>query len=246
MEWLWSNNCKSFKRRDSIMSDKITLTDEEKERLKKAAPYLKNEQWDEAFEQIANSFESGWSDCPIHILAYLKYIGIDLMHKITRIPDEAFQGCMSLHTIEIPNNIKEIGWGAFSCCEGLIKVTIPESIKKISADMFEQCSKLKSIEIPDSVTEIQQSAFFNCSRLEKITIGNGVTSIGSMVFQGCKKLKEITIPHSVKNIGGSLFDDRCKLLQKIQYDGTQDEWRALHKDRYWNGSNVKKVTCLRK
>ena len=38
-----------------MSNNRITLTDREKERLKKAVPYLQSGDWDRAFYEISNS-----------------------------------------------------------------------------------------------------------------------------------------------------------------------------------------------
>ncbi len=98
------------------------------------------------------------------------------------IADEAFDDCISLKSITIPNSVTSIGESAFS-----------------------GCTSLKSITIPDSVTSIGDYAFYGCKSLTSVTIPDSVTSIGSWAFNGCTSLESVTIPDSVTSIGHHAF-----------------------------------------
>ena len=78
------------------MSDRITLTDEEKERLKNAIPYLKAGNWNYAFSSIANHSYHDGGNAPLHILNFLKENEIDLLHKIDHFCELAFFKCNEL------------------------------------------------------------------------------------------------------------------------------------------------------
>lgn len=80
-------------------------------------------------------------------------------YSVTSIGDDAFWGCSSHSSIEIPSSVTSIGRSAFY-----------------------GCSNLTSVEIPNSVTSIGDEAFKGCERLHSVTIGAGVLSIGSNAF----------------------------------------------------------------
>ena len=118
-------------------------------------------------------------------------------YSVTRIGDNAFEGCTGLTSIDIPNSVTSIGNYAFNTCNGLTSVTIGNSVTSIGDDAFYNCFRLTSVNIGNSVTSIGNEAFRRCSGLTSITIPNSVTSIGRNIFLGCDALSSLTV--SVNN-----------------------------------------------
>ncbi len=164
------------------------------------------------------------------------------------IADEAFSGCASLVSIEIPETVTNIGVGAFNGCYKLTDITLPESITVISDSVFCNCTSLASINIPDGVTYIGNSAFYDCYELTSIDIPDGVTYIGDNAFYSCQKLTFIVIPDGVEKIGTYMFRGCTALtsivigrgvnyieyyafsysgLTIVYYMGTPEEWEAI-------------------
>ena len=110
---------------------------------------------------------------------------------LTEINNSAFRGCSGLISIEISNNVANIGPRAFDGCESLTSVEIPDSVTSIGQYAFEGCWRLTSVIIPDSVIPIGMWAFSYCYGLTSVVIGNGVTSIGQGAFYACYKLVEV-------------------------------------------------------
>ncbi|WP_179516464.1 leucine-rich repeat protein, partial [Clostridium saccharobutylicum] len=79
--------------------------------------------------------------------------------SVTSIGNYAFNDCINLISITIPNSITSIGDSAFLGCVGLTSITIPNSVTSIGASAFTYCMGLTSITIPDSITSIGTSAF---------------------------------------------------------------------------------------
>ena len=85
--------------------------------------------------------------------------------------------------------VTSIGDYAFNYCMSLTSVSIPDSVTSIGSSAFSSCSALTSIAIPDSVTSIGDYAFSGCSALASVTLGNSVTSIGDYAFRNCSALR---------------------------------------------------------
>ncbi len=88
-----------------------------------------------------------------------------ILNNTIYIRHDAFSGCSSLTSIEIPNSVTSIGDDAFYNCSSLTSIEIPNSVTSIGDDAFYNCSSLTSIEIPNSVTSIGYFAFYNCTNL---------------------------------------------------------------------------------
>ncbi|MDE6498085.1 MAG: leucine-rich repeat domain-containing protein [Muribaculaceae bacterium] len=136
-------------------------------------------------------------------------------HKlsVTGIGYEAFRGCTSLSSIEIPNSVTAIGDYAFYYCTSLESITIPNSVTKIGEYAF-YWSSLETVIIPNSLAYINSYAFGSCSSLHHVYIPNSVTRINRYAFSGCTSLESITIPNSVTTIGHNAFQ-YCDALKKI-------------------------------
>ena len=159
---------------------------------------------------------------------------------MTTIVYSAFESCISLTSVTIPNSVTTIDSRAFAVCSGLTSVTIPNSVTSIRDGAFKGCNKLvnviinsnsiiskeysstfnlsnifgsqvKSYIIGDDVTAIGNYAFKGCSSLTSVTIGNSVTSIGNYAFSGCNNLTSVTVGNSVKTIGVYAFNGCSKL-----------------------------------
>ena len=82
----------------------------------------------------------------------IAYVGTEaeltLPSYITRIYQNAFEGCTGLTSITIGNGVTSIGYKAFYDCSGLTSVTIPNSVKSIGSSAFSGCSSLENITIP--------------------------------------------------------------------------------------------------
>lgn len=104
----------------------------------------------------------------------IKYIGsestVKLPEKINNyvvntIGERAFQSCLSLTEIEIPDSVEEIGDSAFQNCGSLTEVTGGRRLKKIGYEAFEYCRKLESITLYPTITSISGFAFDECQFL---------------------------------------------------------------------------------
>lgn len=119
--------------------------------------------------------------------------------------------------VVIPDGVTQID-DAFNRCIWLKSVNIPDSVTKIGRWAFSHCTSLTSINIPDSVTVIGPYAFSDCTSLTSITISNAVMKIDGSVFGGCTSLIGIDVKEENRHyvsIDGNLYRKKGKTL--IQY-----------------------------
>jgi hypothetical protein len=130
-------------------------------------------------------------------------------NNVDQIGNEAFYGCSSLRSINLPNTINSIGNSAFYSCTDLTSIVLPNSINKIVSNTFSY-SGLLSIEIPDNINNIDNYAFSNCSILTTVTIANGTNplSFGLYVFDYCSQLQTVNLG---RNISGTSFKNKTSI-----------------------------------
>jgi len=167
------------------------------------------------------------------------------VYRVTSIGNSAFQGCVGLTNISIPNSVTSIGNSAFQGCVGLTNISFPNSVTTIGSGAFAGCSNLESISFSNRATPIiiGKDAFLNTKwfdskpegliYIEKIAliykgimpdntvikIKDGTSIINSSVFAGCTGLRSIFIPQSVIVIGNNAFEG-CSGLTTVILDNT--------------------------
>ena len=140
---------------------------------------------------------------------------VEIPNTVISIADSAFNGCTALSSISIPNSVTQISDYAFRGCESLTNITIPTNVTIIGSSAFRSCTNLIEIIIPNSVITIGDSAFNDCTALAKVVLPNNLTTISEYTFRGCIKLTDIEIPSKVTTIASSAFR-QCTALDKIE------------------------------
>lgn len=150
----------------------------------------------------------------------------------------AFDDCIGLASVVIPNGITSIGIGAFYSCDSLVSVVIPSSVTSIGALAFEDCFSLTSVVILGRLKSIDFGVFYNCSFLTSIEIPNSVTSIDNEAFYNCSSLTSIYIPDSVTTIGDDAFSNCSNLTiyceASSQPSGWEYDWNSSNRPVVWN------------
>lgn len=120
--------------------------------------------------------------------------------SLTYIGDEAFAGCTSLRTTNIPLRTTHIGDGAYLGCILLDDIKLPDKLEYLGRSAFQSCTSLRSINIPWQITAVPDYAFFGCTALESVDFGRHLESIGREAFLGCLSLKTLSVPKSVSSM----------------------------------------------
>jgi hypothetical protein len=145
---------------------------------------------------------------------------------VTTIGPRAFQYCMGLTSVTIPNTVRSIGTAAFQLT-GLTSVVIPNSVTTIGSHAFQYAfslttvtlganvrsigagafmgTGLRTVVIPDSVTTIGSSAFARIGSLTGVQIGRRVTRIGSDAFMGDIHLRTVVFTGRAPSVGAGAF-----------------------------------------
>ena len=148
-----------------------------------------------------------------------KLTSVEIGEGVTVIGWQAFMSCTALKTVKLPESLTMIGEFAFSGCTNLTDINMPESLVAISGVAFENCSSLTNITLGDKVQSIGYGAFGLCSALETVTLGKNLTEIGYSAFSGCSSLKSIQIPDKVKTLQYETFFNCTSLTEVVLHNG---------------------------
>ncbi len=145
--------------------------------------------------------------------------------------DKSISGAITLPATLGGYPLTKIGNNAFDGCNKMTKIVIPDSVVCLGDRVFSSCSLLNEIIIPDSIERIGELAFYGTGYSNNqdnwedgfLYIGNHLAEVGNLVgnykiksgtkvivnraFLGCNKLEALTIPDSVKNVGYSQFQN---------------------------------------
>lgn len=107
--------------------------------------------------------------------------------------------------IVLPTSLKAILPSAFEGCVNLMHIDLPEGIQYLGDNCFRN-SGINEVTIPDSVTTMGHSICESCKNLENVVIGSQVSHIEYCAFQDCSKLRKLSIPVGIKDISFGAFD----------------------------------------
>ena len=135
-------------------------------------------------------------------------------YPVTSIAGGAFQSCMGVTSVTIPDSVTNLGGAAFQLCWSLTSVIIGTNVTAIGAGMFYDCFNLTSVTMGNNITSFGQGAFYSCTSLTNITIGTSVTNIGEGAFEACSSLSSVTLPNTLRTIQADTFED-CTSLTNV-------------------------------
>ena len=121
---------------------------------------------------------------------------IEVAGTTTVIPAYFTENNKALTEVSIHGNMTKIGQQAFNGCESLTSITVDAPIDTIYANAFLNCKTLPAIELPATTKYIAAAAFKNCAALEAITIPAATEQVDRGIFTGCSGLKSFTIEDS--------------------------------------------------
>ena len=84
---------------------------------------------------------------------------IDPLLYMDKVPDYYLLDQEDITQINIPTNIKNIGWKSFSGTN-IINLIIPEGVEAVDGDAFAFCRSLTTIKLPSTLKDIYGMAFF--------------------------------------------------------------------------------------
>ncbi|RXJ52415.1 leucine-rich repeat domain-containing protein [Gelidibacter gilvus] len=145
--------------------------------------------------------------------------GVSLPDRLTNIGVGSFRGCTSLESVFIPNGVTRLEHGTFADCIALTNVSLPESLAEIGQSVFLRCTSLTEVILPESLIRIGRAAFQSCTSMTSITIPDSVTSIEEYAFSMLTGLTNFTIPNGIASIEEYTFWESSGLTNVIIPEG---------------------------
>ena len=174
---------------------------------------------------------------------------ITILEGMTSIGQDAFSGCSSLTSIELPAGLTSIRYWAFSGCSSLTSIELPASLTSIDDDVFSGCNSLKEIMVDSNnpAYTSQDGILYDENKKEliccpggktgNITILESVTRIGSSAFRECGSLTSIELPAGLTSIGSSAFRE-CGSLTSIKLP---EGLTSIGEDAFWGCSSLTSI-----
>ena len=191
----------------------------------------------------------------LDILDVEGWLNLDIQSRESNPIDHAqqvfFDGLDTPGTIVLPATMSRVGENAFNGCTWLTSITIPSSIVEIGADAFAGCTSLAEVHIddlaawcgitfgnakanpltaahhlhvgnelltdlclPDSVPAVKAYAFTECFDLESVALPDSLRMIGEYAFYRCSNLQNVTMGSGLDSIKAEAFGD-CHQLNTI-------------------------------
>ena len=230
----------------------MKMNDALKEFIERNINYIEISDW----KPLINSIQSIKYNKPVTLSDFFSAMyasGIDPLKDFytDEIPHWFMRYSDVLTSLEIPDNIKQIGNHAFANNRNLETVILPTSLERIEERAFLECYKLKTCVIPNNIEYIGTAAFADCHGIELIDLSQSLNYLGQFAFAGCKNLKKVTL--YPETFLGSMIFDNCDLLKEINWLGTEEQLYNLHANSngklrlsWLKGSSVEKIKCLDK
>ena len=194
-----------------------------------------------------------YNNIPVRVIGSNAIKGNTLIERlvmydnIVSIQANAFNGCLNLMEIELPETLETIGVSSFYNCgyyndtsnwnNGVLYIdnylvnakkeiagiyTVKDGTRLIANSAFESCEGVTEIFLPDSVLYIGDSSFSFCVGLSAIRMSNNLIGVGAHSFENCK-IGSVSLPKTLRYY---YSDYNIKI---INYAGTVAEWNKVSK-----------------
>lgn len=152
---------------------------------------------------------------------------------LTLIGESAFESCTSLASLNIPNNVTEIGKAAYRNCTALNDLKLSERLATLNEEAFKNCVKLRQVYIPMSITKVGpaisggkvdekdgEKGVFSGSGIQEVTFkrynkNDDPYEIPDKIMLNATLLQKINMPEGETAIIGEFAFTFCELLKTV-------------------------------
>jgi len=167
--------------------------------------------WHRTVAFVCPSNARSWHDIPnapsgdMVIPSRIRCRGVS--YRVTELDSCAFQGCIELTHLTLPEGLQRIGEGAFVGDNRIADtLVIPRSLKVLESSPFADCHSLTTLiwKALDCSTGIppnhSDQIFYRCSSLKKAIVDDSVYVLPPRAFNDMSWLEEIVLPNHIVEI----------------------------------------------
>ena len=128
-------------------------------------------------------------------------------YRVTELDSCAFQGCIELTHLTLPEGLQRIGEGAFAGDNRIADtLVIPRSLKVLESSPFADCHSLTTLiwKALDCSTgkqpHLDNQFFYRCSSLKKAIIDESVCVLPPRIFNDMSWLEGIAVPNHIREL----------------------------------------------
>lgn len=140
--------------------------------------------------------------------------------------NDAFQECVHLSSVIMPDSVTTLGEGCFFNCSSLSSVTLSNNITAFPRNTFGMCTSLEHVSLPNRLKRIDEYSFYLCG-LKELIIPEGVTELEGGAISMCPNLETVTFPSSIETVDTYEYLTHCEKLRYIKINGTKDIFDIL-------------------
>lgn len=135
----------------------------------------------------------------------------ELITNLSVLPEQAFANAVTLNSIKLPDNIKEISNSAFNNCSELSSIYFP-SVTKLGSYVFDGCHKLTGISL-NNILNFSEYSLANCG-IKAVSLNPIIMSLPKGMFSNCRNLYEFN-NENISVLSDEAFAG-CSSLRKVK------------------------------
>jgi hypothetical protein len=135
--------------------------------------------------------------------------------------ERAFEGCVTLATVDFGKYVRFIDSCAFRNCKALQSVAFTDRLETVNSFAFEGCVAMTSASFGSTQSgkeannlSLNWYSFYNCTSLATVIFADNLKVLGQGVFEGCTSITDATLPSSLTSLGERTFYG-CTSLRTI-------------------------------
>ena len=166
------------------------------------------------------------NEAPFYNRSTLTNVTISDKGRVTYLKPYFIYGASTLPSINVPDNVQEIGMYAFAECSSLEEAVLSKNLSLIDEGLFDQDIALKSLIIPGAVNAVNQYALRGCGALQDLRFEDSTNPLTA------------AIARSNMGMCGDTHLENLYIGRNIRYEATSSNGYSP----FYNLTSLKNVT----